>query len=193
MFFGSIALLRLNDWVSMVTSRRAYTSEWRPSANIAMSYSRSHFQPIVWVIAGLLGFQTFIAAALGQSVPPPPGRSPQLWLAEALKEDGKVVIQIFESTPVASNPKNGPGADMIVWRKLKRVILDETVQAFNVDGKRAKAEQVLATLGKPSGVAVIVRVYPVDRAEPPAFYSNLLRPGTLVLIVKGEDIADPVP
>lgn len=121
----------------------------------------------------------------------PPGHPPKLWLASAVEEEGKVVVQIYESWP--ANLDDHPAADDIIWRELRPVTLGETVHAYGVDGETLAADTVLEALENPAGVAVFELIYPFDPPEPPEFYRSLLREGTIILVVDGADIRELVP
>jgi hypothetical protein len=129
------------------------------------------------------------AGTAGQDQPPP-NEPPQLWRASASEKDGKVVLRIASPEYVA--PRKAVAAEPMRWRELKRVTLGETVHAFGVDGKRVDAKAVLKALARPAGVAVFVR-YQRPLLEPDPHYLDLLREGTLALVVAAEDISDPVP
>ncbi len=137
---------------------------------------------------------TSIVASAADAPPRPPGQPPNLWLASAAEKDGKVVVQIAQARIRFAPPvEGGGGGTDIVWDNLKPVTLDKTVQAYNVDGTPAEPGAVLMALAEPTGVAVFVRLFDFDPAEPRAFYLSLLRKGTIVLVVKAEDIGDPIP
>lgn len=123
----------------------------------------------------------------------PSGHPPHLWRASATEVEGKVVVQIAKAWPKSSNPQQDPAADRIVWRELRPVTVGETVAAYDVDGKPLEPKDVLKALTMPKGVAVFVQIYRFDPAEPPAFYLQLLRKGTVVLVVDGSDVYDLVP
>ena len=136
---------------------------------------------------------TFSVASAADAPARPPGQPPILALASATEKDGKVVVQIAQARIVFPPPKECGASEDIVWDNLKPVTLGETVQAYNVDGTHAEPGAVLMALAEPKGVAVFMRLFDFDPAEPPAFYLSLLRKGTIVLVVKAEVIADPIP
>jgi hypothetical protein len=121
---------------------------------------------------------------------PPPGEPPQLWLASAVEENGKVVIQV--ARPEYKVPRKPAVAEPMKWEKLRRVTLGQGVRAFGVDRKPLEPKFVLKALAGPRGVAVFVRNNvrdrPRDLTEPDSFYLGLLREGTIVLVAAGEDI-----
>ena len=124
----------------------------------------------------------------------PPGQPPILALASASEKDGKVVVQIAQARVRFAPPAaDGGGGTDIVWDNLRPVTLGETVQAYNFDGTPAEPGSVLMALAEPTGVAVFVRLFEFDTAEPPEFYLSLLGKGTIVLVVKAEDTGDPIP
>jgi hypothetical protein len=121
---------------------------------------------------------------------PPPGEPPQLWLASAARQDGKVMIQIARQEYKA--PRTPDVAEAMRWEDLRQVALGQGVQAFGVDGKMLEPEFVLKALAERRGVAVFVRnnvrERPKDLTEPDAFYLAMLREGTIVLVAAGADI-----
>jgi hypothetical protein len=125
---------------------------------------------------------------------PPPGPHPVLWLASATPKDGKVIVQISMPglPPPPADPTDKP-AEGSVWVELQKVTLDKTVQAFGVDGKRVGPKVVLKALAEPKGVAVFIRSNVKDPEVPPAFYRSLFREGTLILVVRSQDIYNPKP
>jgi hypothetical protein len=134
------------------------------------------------------------AGGFAQEKPAPPGLAPTILLASAAKRDGKVVVQIAHAgVPVPPvNPKDKP-TEGAVWVNLRPVTLGETVQAYGVDGERVEPEAVVKALAEPKGVAVFVRSYPTDPVTPPAFYRSMFREGTIILVVKAEDLYHPKP
>ena len=137
---------------------------------------------------------TFSVASAADAPARPPGQPPILALASASEKDGKVVVQIAQARVRFAPPAaDGGGGTDIVWDNLRPVTLGETVQAYNFDGTPAEPGSVLMALAEPTGVAVFVRLFEFDPAEPPAFYRSLLRKGTIVLVVKAEDTGDPIP
>jgi hypothetical protein len=133
---------------------------------------------------------SIVPAARAEEKDPPPGESPQLWLASAAQRDGKVVIQIAHQDYV--EPRKPVVAEAMKWKNFRQVTLGETVQAFGVDGKPLEPKSVLKALAEPKCVAVFVRNYvrdrPKDLADPDPFYLAMLREGTVVLVVGGGDI-----
>jgi hypothetical protein len=127
----------------------------------------------------------------------PPGQPPQLWMASASEQGGKVVIQIAKPEERGgiegrggSEPgvKSLPSTTVMMWSNLRKVTLGETVQAFRVNSERAEAKSVLKALANPKGVAVFVRTKKSDPPRPDPFYLALLREDTLVLVVNDKDI-----
>jgi hypothetical protein len=118
----------------------------------------------------------------------PSGPPPTLWLASAKEQEGKVVIQMLRpGLPVPpEDPKEKP-AEGLVWVDLRPVTLGDTVQAFGVDGEPAGPKAVLKALAKPKGVAVVFGSARDPLTLAP-FYRELLREGTIILVVKAEDI-----
>ena len=115
---------------------------------------------------------------------PPPGPHPVLWLASAVTQDGKVVVQISMPglPPPPTDPKGKP-AEGSVWVELRKVTLGKAVQAFGVDGERVGPKVVLNALAEPKGVAVFIRSNVKDPEVPPAFHRSLFREGTIILVV----------
>jgi hypothetical protein len=127
----------------------------------------------------------------------PPGQPPQLWLASASKQDGRVVIQIAKPEERGGlggrggfepGVKSLPATTVMKWSNLRKVTLGKTAQAFRVKGERAEPKTVLKALAKPKGVAVFVRTKESDPTRPDPFYLALLREDTLVLVVNDKDI-----
>jgi hypothetical protein len=145
-------------------------------------------------VSALLMLLLTVPAGIAQEKPAPPGQSPALWLASAREQDGKVVVQIARPGVPAppADPKEKP-AEGLVWVNLRKVTLGETVQAFGVEGERVGPKAVVKALAEPTGVAVFIRSYPDDPQTPPAFYRSLLREGTILLVVKAEDLYNPKP
>jgi hypothetical protein len=150
---------------------------------------------VITLTLASLGAMLFSSMATAADAPArPPGKPPILALASASEKDGKVVVQIAQARVRFAPPAaDGGGGTDIVWNNLKPVTLGETVQAYNVDGTPAEPGAVLMALAEETGVAVFVRLFDFDPAEPPEFYLSLLRKGTIVLVVKAEDVADPIP
>ena len=144
----------------------------------------------VLVVAVVL---TVVPAGRAQEKPPP-GPAPALWLALAIQREGKVVVQIWMPgpPPPPTDPKEKP-AEGSVWVDLRKVTLGETVQAFGVDGERLGAKVVLKALAEPRGVPVFIRSNVKDPEAPPAFYRSLFREGTVILVVRSQDIYNPKP
>jgi hypothetical protein len=147
----------------------------------------------------LLSVSLLLLARVGgaQEKDAPAGQPPQLWLASASEQDGMVVIQIAK--PEERAGVGGPGgfepgvktlpATMVMkWSDLRKVTLGKTAQAFRVNGERAEPKSVLKALGKPKGVAVLVRTKEDDPTRPDPFYLALLREDTLLLVVNHKDI-----
>jgi hypothetical protein len=136
----------------------------------------------------------FVPVGSAQEKLAPPGQPPQLWLASAYEQDGKVVIQIAKPEerggPGGFEPgvKSLPATMVMKWSNLRKVTLGETVQALRVNGERAEAKFVLKAIAIPKGVAVFVRTNARDPARPDPFYLALLRADTLVLVVNDKDI-----
>lgn len=131
-----------------------------------------------------------VSAGIPQEDRPPPNEPPQLWRASASEQDGKVILQITSPEYVA--PRKAVPAEPMKWRALKPVTLGKTVHAFGTDGKRVESKSVLKALAKPKGVAVFVQFHRT-LLNPDPFYLDMLREGTIVLVVAAEDISDPVP
>jgi hypothetical protein len=139
----------------------------------------------------------FVPVVGAQEKDAPRGQPPRLWLASALKQDGKVVIQIAKPEERGGLGGRGgfepgvktlPATMVLKWSNLRKVTLGKTVQALRVNGQRAEPTFVLKALGKPKGVAVFVRTRDSDPAMPDGFYLALLREDTLVLVVNEKDI-----
>jgi hypothetical protein len=139
----------------------------------------------------------FVPVGNAQEKDAPPGQPPQLWLASASEQDGKVVIQIAKAEeraglggPGGFEPgvKSLPATMVMKWSNLRKVTLGKTVHAFRVNGERAEPKSVLKALAKPKGVAVFVRTKESDPPRPDPFYLALLREDTLVLVVNDKDI-----
>jgi hypothetical protein len=137
-----------------------------------------------------------VSAAHSQQKEAHPGYPPTLLLASASDQVGKVVIQMSRPGPVPP-PEDGKEKQgerpMTEWAPLRKVTLGDTVQAFGVDGKPVEPKAVLKALAKPKGVGVFMRSYANDPLTPPAFYRDLFREGTLLLVVKPEDLYNPKP
>jgi hypothetical protein len=127
----------------------------------------------------------------------PAGPAPQLWLASASRQDGKVVIRIAKPEERGAPGGMGgfepgvrslPATTVMKWSEFPRVTLGPTVRAFSADGKAADADAVLGALAKPKGVAVFVRSKEKDPTTPDPFYLALLRADTLVLVVDHKDL-----
>src|SRR5262249_43813012 len=125
-----------------------------------------------------------------QEKQPPPGEPPHLWRATAAQQDGKIVVQIAHQD--YAEPRKSVPREAMQWVNWRPVTLGETVQAFGVDGKALDPKAVLKALGDPKLVAVIVRQHissrPRDLSDPEPSYLAMLREGTIVLIVTGDDI-----
>ncbi len=137
-----------------------------------------------------------VSATYAQEKQDHPGYPPTLFLASASEQEGKVVIQMSRPGPVppSEDGKERPGERPITeWVPLKKVTLGDTVQAFGVDGKPVEPKAVLKALAKPKGVGVFMRNFANDPLTPPAFYRDLFREGTLLLVVKPEDLYNPKP
>ncbi|HEV3437203.1 MAG TPA: hypothetical protein VG122_07580 [Gemmata sp.] len=130
-------------------------------------------------------FLLIIPVGNAQEKQPPPNEPPHLWRASASEEDGKVVIRIARPEYVA--PRKAVAAEPMRWDDLRPVTLGETVNAFGVDGKRVDSKAVLKAMAKPKGVAVFVQ-FSRQLLEPDPYYLAMLREGTIVLVVAGEDI-----
>jgi len=139
----------------------------------------------------------FVVVGGAQEKDAPPGQPPQLWLASASEQDGKVVIQIAKPEERGGRSGRGgfepgvktlPATMVMKWSNLRKVTLGETVQAFRVNGERAEPKSVLKGLAKPKGVTVFVRTKQSDPTRPGPFYLALLREDTLVLMVNDNDI-----
>jgi hypothetical protein len=147
-------------------------------------------------ILPLAVFLLFVSAAFSQQKEAHPGYPPTLLLASASDQEGKVVVQISRPGPVPppADGKEKPGErPMTEWVPLREVTLGETVQAFGVDGKPVEPKAVLKALAKPKGVGVFMRSYDNDPLTPPEFYRELFREGTLLLVVKPDDLYYPQP
>jgi hypothetical protein len=131
-----------------------------------------------------------VSVGSGQQKEPPPGEPPQLWRASAAQQDGKIVIQIAHQEYVA--PRKSVPREAMRWKNWRPVTLGKTVRAFRVDGKPMEPMAVLKALAEPKLVAVFVRQHipsrPRDLSDPEPYYLEMLREGTIVLIVTGEDI-----
>jgi hypothetical protein len=142
-----------------------------------------------------------VPAGNAQEKDAPPGEPPQLWLASASQQDGKVVIQI--ARPVERGGTDlaglGPGVGslpatvVMKWSNLPKVTLGKTVHAFRASGERADPDSVLKALAEPKGVAVFVRTKESDPTKPDPFYRALLRADVMVLVVNQKDIYPPEP
>jgi hypothetical protein len=140
----------------------------------------------------LLQAMWLLVAVVGSELEkdPPPGEPPQLWLASAEQQDGKVVVQLARQE--YKTPRRPIIAEAMRWENLRKVTLGHSVQAFGVNGKPLEPKFVLKALAERRGVAVFVRNNvrdrPKDLTEPHAFYLGLLRAGTIVLVAAGADI-----
>jgi hypothetical protein len=125
-----------------------------------------------------------------QQKQPPPGEPPHLWQASAIKQDGKIVIQIAHQEYV--EPRTSVPREPMRWKNWRPVTLGETVRAFGVKAKTLEPTEVLKALAEPKLVAVFVRQHIPSRArdlsDPEPYYLAMLREGTIVLIVTGSDI-----
>lgn len=146
-------------------------------------------------ILALVALLLIVPAGKAQEKQAHPGYPPTLLLASASEQDGKVVVQIARPGPVpAEVGKEKPGErPMTEWVPLRKVTVGDTVQAFTVDGKPVEPKAVLKALAKAKGVGVFMRSYANDLLTPPAFYRDLFREGTLLLVVKPEDLYNPKP
>jgi hypothetical protein len=131
-----------------------------------------------------------IPVANAEERQPPPGEPPQLWQASAVKQDGKIVVQISHQGYV--DPRKAVSREAMRWEKWRPVTLGETVRAFTVNGNAMEPKEVLKAIAKPTLVAVFVRQHirsrPRDLGDPEPIYLAMLRQGTIVLIVCGSDI-----
>jgi hypothetical protein len=139
----------------------------------------------------------FVPVGSAQEKLAPPGQPPQLWLASASEQNGKVVIQIAKPEERGGIEGRGgfepgvkslPATTVMMWSNLRKVTLGETVQAFRVNSERADAKSVLKAIANRRGVAVFVRTKESDPTRPDPFYLALLREDTLVLVVNDKDI-----
>lgn len=147
----------------------------------------------IFVLVALL---LFVSVSNAQEKNAHPGYAPTMLLASAEVEGGKVVIQMSRPGPVPprNDGKAQPGDRPITeWVPLRKVTLGETVQAFGVDGKPVGPKAVLKALAKPKGVGVFMRSYANDPLTPPAFYRELFREGTLLLVANARDLYNPKP
>lgn len=147
-------------------------------------------------ILALMALLLIVPAGKAEEKQAHPGYPPTLLLASAAEQDGKVVIQITRPGPVPppEDGKEKPGErPMTEWVPLRKVTLGDTVQAFAIDGKPVQPKAVLKALAKAKGVGVFMRSYANDPLTPPAFYRDLFREGTLLLVVKPEDLYNPKP
>lgn len=123
-----------------------------------------------------------------------PGYSPVLMQASAKQEGDRVIVQIARPGPKPPpTDRRQPFVLELEWVNLRKVTLGETVQAFGVDGKPLDAKAVLKALAEPTGVAVFLRTYTTDPTTPAAYYRAMLREGTVLLMVRGEDLYYPKP
>lgn len=139
-------------------------------------------------------FSTISSFATAQ--PEHPGYSPTLFLASASEVGGKIVIQPFRpgTVPPPVDRKEKPGERYATeWVPLRKVTLGETVHVFGTDGKPVAPQAVLKALAKPKGVAIFQRSYDNDPQVPHAFYRDLLREGTLILVARHDDLFNPKP
>jgi hypothetical protein len=131
-----------------------------------------------------------VPVANAEDKQPPPGEPPQLWQASAVKQDGKIIIQIAHQEYV--DLRKAVPREAMRWEKWRLVTLGETVRAFTVNGKAMEPKEVLKALAKPKLVAVFVRQHitnrPRDLTDPEPKYLAMLREGTIVMIVTGSDI-----
>jgi hypothetical protein len=147
-------------------------------------------------ITALVALLLFIPAGNAQENQAHPGYPPTVLRASASKEDGKVVIQLSRPGPVppAVDQKVKPGDRFATeWVPLRKVTLGETVQVFGVNGKPMDPKSVLKALARPKGVGVFMRNYANDPLTPPAFYRELFREGTLLLVANPGDLYNPKP
>jgi hypothetical protein len=147
-------------------------------------------------IIALVGLLLIVSAAHAQQKQAHPGYPPTMLLASASEQEGKVVIQLSRPGPVLP-PEDGkvkPGDRYLTeWVKLRKVTLGDTVQAFGVDGEPVGPKAVLKALAEPKGVVVFMRSYANDPLTPAAFYRTLIREGTIILVVRAEDLYNPKP
>lgn len=125
-----------------------------------------------------------------------PGYPPTMLLASAAEEGGKVIVQLYRPEPMLPlvDEKVQPGNRFKTkWVPLRKVALGETVQAFAVDGNRVEPKGVLKALAKPTGVGVFLHSYANDPPTPPAFYRDLFREGTVLMVANPEDLYNARP
>jgi hypothetical protein len=147
-------------------------------------------------ISALVALLLFVPAGNSQENQDHPGYPPTILLASATEVGGKVVIQLSRPGPVppSVDGKVKPGDRFKTeWVPLRKVTLGETVQAFAVDGKPVEPKAVLKVLAKPKGVGVFMRNYANDPVTPPAFYRDLFREGSLLLVANPGDLYNPKP
>src|SRR5437870_612934 len=104
-------------------------------------------------VLALLSATLLLCARVGsaQEKDAPAGQPPQLWLASASEQDGKVVIQIAKPEERGGlggrggfepGVKSLPATRVMKWSNLQKVTLGKTVQAFRVNGERAEPNSV---------------------------------------------------
>jgi hypothetical protein len=139
----------------------------------------------------------WIAAPVAAVDPPPhPGYPPTMLRGSAVEEKGKVVVQLYQPGPVtpADLPKVKSGDRYETeWVPLNKLTLGETVKAFGVDGKPIEPKKLVQALAKPKGVVVFLRSYANDPLVPPAFYRELLREATVILVAAPDQLYNPPP
>jgi hypothetical protein len=147
-------------------------------------------------IVALAGLLLIRSAADAQQKQAHPGYPPTMLLASASEQKGKVVIQMSRPGLVLppDDGKARPGdRSMTEWVPLRKVMLGDTVQAFGVDGELVGPKAVLKALAEPKGVVVFIRSYANDPPTPAPFYRTLIREGTIILVVRADDIYNPKP
>ncbi|MEM1070530.1 MAG: hypothetical protein AAGI63_16630 [Planctomycetota bacterium] len=121
---------------------------------------------------------------------PPPNDPPNLWRASAITKDGRVAIQL--ARPKYQTPRIAGPAEAMEWEFLPRVTLGKSASAFKADGKPMASDVLAKKLRRASGVVVFVRFYE-PLLEPDPFYLNMIREGTVILVVSADALGPPIP
>jgi RNA polymerase sigma factor (sigma-70 family) len=173
---------------------QAPAGKGRPTAFAARAGSGQLLETLGRAVDGSAGP---LPPAGDQEKDAPTGPPPQLWLASASEEKGKVVIQIASpqergGTDLVRGLEPGvgslPGTVVMKWSNLPKVTLGKTVHAFRVDGGLARPDAVLKALARPKGVAVFIRTKDKDPTSPDPFYLAMLREDAVVLVLNQRDI-----
>ncbi|MCH8149924.1 MAG: hypothetical protein IH987_18420 [Planctomycetes bacterium] len=125
----------------------------------------------------------------GEVVKLAPAITPNIYMATAVDQDGKVVIRVsaleIRIRNTARDDKDAKGW-ITCWTEQDPLILGRQIRAYNPSGKKIDDRAVLKALAKPVAVACFQRKHKDDPELPDPFYAGVFRDDLVILVFEAK-------